>query len=245
MANILLQYMVERFNMPASNEPRIAESLPFITISREYGCPARDVASILEKKLNADKISDTQNWKVISREIMEKAAKELHVDLSRIRKIFDEEKRNTIDEILEAFSEKYYISDRKVVHTLSTIIRDFAIRGNVIIIGRNGVGITAGLPNGMHIRLIAPIEWRVKQLMEKTCYKTLEEARSHAEEIDYRRKLFLHTKSQKDPVFDIYYNSQRFSAEEIADSIIFHLTMRKQKSNKSFSKDLSYRSALL
>jgi hypothetical protein len=110
MTNILLQYMVERFNAPASKETTVVESRPFITISREYGCPAKEVANCLEKKLNTGQQAGLPSgkWKVISKEIMEQAARELNIDTSRIEKIFYEEKRSTIDEILNALSEKYY-----------------------------------------------------------------------------------------------------------------------------------------
>jgi len=223
--------MVERFNAPLSNEPISVESHPFITISREYGCPAKEIADCLEKKLNMGLQAgiSTNKWKVISKEIMEKAAKDLNVDPARIEKIFYEEKRSAIDEILNSFSEKYYKSDRKVINTIATTIKDFAVKGNIIIIGRNGVGITSELSTGLHVRLVAPIEWRMQRLIDKSYFKTPEEARQHAEDIDYHRSIFLKTKTLKDPVFDIYYNTQRFSTDEISDSIIYHLAFRKTK----------------
>jgi hypothetical protein len=228
MTNILLQYMVDRFNSPTLKEPAAVGYLPFITISREYGCPAKEVASSLEQKLNLGQQAgiSKKKWKVISKEIMEQAARELNVDPSRIEKIFYEEKRSTIDEILNSFSEKYYKSDRKIISTLTTTIRDFASRGNIIIIGRNGVGITNDIPNGLHIRLVAPIEWRIRRLIEKGYFKTTDEARSHAEDIDYHRSVFIKTKTTKEPVFDISYNTQKFSSEEISDSIIYHLALK-------------------
>lgn len=231
MVNVLLQYMVERFNTSASKETIAVESRPFITISREYGCPAKEIAACLEKKLNSGPQAGLPSgkWKVISKEIMEQAAHELNVDTSRIEKIFYEEKRSTIDEILNAFSEKYYKSDRKIIHTLTNVIIDFASKGNIIIIGRNGVGITAEISSGLHIRLVAPIEWRVKRLIDKGYFKTQEEARAHAEDIDYHRSIFVKTKAMKDPVFDIYYNTQKFSPDEISDSIIFHLALKHSK----------------
>jgi hypothetical protein len=234
MTNILLQYMVERFNTPTSKEPVALNYMPFITISREYGCPAKEIASLLEMKLNiAHQAGLSSNrWKVISKEIMVKAARELNIDPSRIEKIFNEEKRSTIDEILNSFSEKYYKSDRKIINTLASTIRDFASIGNIIIIGRNGVGITSDLNKGLHVRLVAPIEWRIRRLIEKGYFKTVEEARIHAEDIDYHRSVFTKTRTQKDPLFDIYYNTQRFSSDEISDSIIYHLALRNSKRSK-------------
>jgi cytidylate kinase len=232
MTNILLQYMVERFNSPALKEPTSIAYKPFITISREYGCPAKEVASCLEKKLNlGSHLGIASNkWKVISKEIMEEAAHELKVDPSRIERIFNEEKRSAIDEIINSFSEKYYKSDRMIINALTNTIKDFAKKGNIIIIGRNGAGITQDLAGGIHVRLIAPKEWRIQRLIDKGYFKSREDATLHADDIDYHRNIFLKTKMMKEPVFDLYYNTEKFSSDEISDSIIFHLAMK--NSNK-------------
>jgi hypothetical protein len=231
MANILLQYMVERFNTPALKESTAVEYKPFITISREYGCPAKEVAECLEKKLNIGSQSGipSNKWKVISKEIMEQAARELKIDPARIERIFNEEKRSTIDEILNSFSEKYYKSDRMIINALTNTIRDFAKKGNIIIIGRNGVGITHDFANSLHVRLVAPKDWRIQRLIDKGYFKSREEAQQHAEDIDYHRNIFIKTKMMKEPVFDIYYNTQKFSSDEISDSIIYHLALRNYK----------------
>jgi cytidylate kinase len=231
MTNILLQYMVERFNSPALKEPTAIEFKPFITISREYGCPAKEVASCLEMKLNQGTQPGipSNKWKVISKEIMEQAAHELKVDPTRIERIFNEEKRSTIDEILNSFSEKYYKSDRMIINALSNTIKDFAKKGNIIIIGRNGAGITQDYAGGLHVRLIAPKEWRIQRLIDKGYFKKREEAQQHADDIDYHRDIFMKTKMMKEPVFDIYYNTEKFTSDEISDSIIFHLALKNYK----------------
>jgi cytidylate kinase len=231
MTNILLQYMVERFNRPDVKEPFTSLTLPFITISREYGCPAKEVAAFIERKLNSglEPKSSSRKWTVISKEIMEQAAKELNVEPARIERIFHETKRSTIDEILNALSEKYYKSDRKIINTLSSVITDFAKKGHIILIGRNGAGITRDLPNGLHVRLVAPLEWRIKRLLDKGYFMTTEEAKAHTDEIDYMRSIYRKTKTFVEPVFDIYYNTERFNPEQIADSIIYHLAFKAGK----------------
>jgi cytidylate kinase len=231
MSNILLQYMANRFNQPDLHEAGKTESLPFITISREYGCPAKEVAASLEKKLNAipGQKRKVKKWSVLADEIIHQAAHELNVDISRIEKVFYEEKRTAIDEILDSLSEKYHVSDLNIIHKVIDIVKDHSQKDNMIIIGRNGAGLTHSLNNGLHIRLIAPIEWRIKRLMENCQYKSVEEAKAHAEEIDYRRSIFLKHKNLKDPIFDIYYNTRKFTPEQIADSIIYHLTLKAGK----------------
>jgi len=120
MENILLKYMVERFNLEQDGIKIQQKNLPFITISREYGCPAKDVAAMIVARLNVanEKIKNFQAWTWISKDILQAASSELNIDTSRIDKIFNDEKRGTIDEILNALSDKYYQSDRKILKTI-------------------------------------------------------------------------------------------------------------------------------
>jgi len=231
MENMLLKYMVERFNEPDYESQNPDSILPFITISREYGCPSKDIAALLVHKLNNNpyKKQNEKNWRMISKEILDETSKELKVDPKRIQKIFNIENRSTIDEILNSLSEKYYHSDKKIRRTLSAIITDFAKKGNVVIVGRGGVCVTSCLKNGIHIRLTAPLEWRAERIFEiKKCI-SFEEAKKLARDIDFKRSELLKIMSDNcfnDSVFDVTYNCQSFNKEEIADSIIYHLGLK-------------------
>jgi len=228
MENFLLKYMVERFHENDSQKHLKPVNFPFITISREYGCPSKEIAKLVVHKLNLHKdlSNKTQIWRMISKEILEEASKELKVDIKRIEKFFNVENKGNIDEILNSLSEKYYHSDKKIKKILSAIIVDIAKKGNVVIVGRAGVCVTNELKNGLHIRLIAPLEWRAEQLFEKKYAQSLEDAKKLAIAIDYKREKLLKIMSNNtfnDAVFNLTYNCQFFSKEEIADSVIYHL----------------------
>ena len=174
MENILLKYMEQRLRDPLKELRKTQETLPFITISREYGCPAKAIAAVIACKLNKESIDkrNFKEWKVVSKEILNETAHELNLNPDRVYKIINKEKRTTIDEILNALSEKYYQSDRKIYNTIATVIKGFAQQGNVIIVGRGGVAITYEFRNALHIRLIAPKEWRIAKILEKGTCKT-------------------------------------------------------------------------
>ncbi|HNZ42341.1 MAG TPA: cytidylate kinase family protein [Bacteroidales bacterium] len=232
MGNILLQYMVNRFNAGAEGIKPPVANLPFITLSREYGCPAQDVAVMLVDRLNNanEKTKNLPPWTKLSKEILLAASQELHVDPSRIYKIFNDEKRGAIDEILNAFSEKYYYSDLKILKTLDKIILDFATRGNVVIIGRGGMAVTRHLSAGVHVRLFAPIEWRVKKLIESGACTTIEAAKKLSNQIDFKRNVLLKSKSKSDNYeddFDVFYNCKYLGAEDISESIIQLMKLKK------------------
>ncbi len=232
MENILLRYMVERFNLEQDEKKKVVQ-LPFITISREFGCPAKDVATMIIERLNTE-YEKTKNfipWTTISKEVLMAASEELHIDQSKIKRVFNDEKRGVIDEILNAFSEKYYYSDRKILKTIDKVILDFAHKGNVVIVGRGGMAVTRELPLGLHVRLFAPISWRIQQLMDAGICKTMEEARKVSEQIDFKRNELLKSKSKtsysyKDD-FDVYYNCKYLSVEEITTSVINLLRIKK------------------
>lgn len=228
MDNILLKYMIERFRESKEAEKPQGDALPFITISREFGCSASEISSIIVRKLN-EEFQNKQPWRIISKEILDEAAKELNIERSRVEEIFSSEERSFLDQILNSFYDDRYISDKKISKTVSSIIVDFAKSGNVVIIGRGGVHITKGFPKGLHVRIVAPIEWRIERIIKKGLCKTTRKAKALAKEVDYQRNLILNTrKVQKDvePVFDITFNAQFFNADEIADSVIAFLKIK-------------------
>lgn len=237
MENVLLNYMENRLSDLQREQQLSYGVMPFITISREYGCPTKIIAKGIADKLNQESIEkrNFKEWKVVSKEILHETAKELHLDPTRIYKIINKEKRTTIDEILNALSEKYYQSDRKIYNTIATVVKGFAQQGNVVIVGRGGVAITYGIKNGIHIRLNAPIDWRIAKIMERCICKTEDEAKKLAHEIDYKRTELLsitNTKLTENPVFDISFNCAFLSADDISDTII-HIMKLKNLLKKS------------
>jgi hypothetical protein len=232
MENILLKYMVERFNAVKEVKNVQQKNLPFITISREFGCPAKQVAKIVIDKLNLanEKNQRAQPWTKLSKEILQAAAYELNIEPARIQKIFNDEKRGTIDEILNALSDKYYQSDRKILKTIDKVIVDFALYGNVVIIGRGGMSVTRHLPLGIHVRLFAPLEWRLQRLIETSQCQTMDQAKTLSKQIDFKRNALLKSKTKSENFeddFDVFYNCRYMNEEEISDSIIHLLQVKK------------------
>jgi len=160
MGNILLKYLEERYKYDIpKKEPLV--SGPVITISREFGCPANLCATDLAELLSKMEGKENEPWKVISKEILEQAAKELGLTPDKIEFVFKFEKRSAVDEILEALSSKYYKSERKIKNTIREVIRSMGERGRVIIVGRAGSTILRDIPNSLHVKLIAPLDYRV------------------------------------------------------------------------------------
>jgi cytidylate kinase len=137
----------------ASNEPG-----PVICISREVGCGGVNLARLLAVEL--DKQSICKKWRVLSKEILEESARELDMDPNKLRNFLKEGDRGLFDDILTAFSEKRFKSERKISKTLIDLITSFANDGHCIIVGRAGHIIARDIKKSLLIRLTAPLDWR-------------------------------------------------------------------------------------
>ena len=225
----LLKYMSDRLQEDIND---IEESGPVITISRLYGCPAKIISKDLSERLTSKALAKGikgAEWSYVTKEIMSESAKELEMDPSKIKYVFDYEKKGLVDDIVSAHSSKYYKSDRKIRNTIARVIRNMAREGRVIIVGRGGVAITRDIPRSLHINLEAPLEWRVLRISEKF-EKTFEEAEKLIHDIDKKRKQFREYFEGKDTdytQFDITINCMTLSTDEIVAIIIKAVEERK------------------
>jgi cytidylate kinase len=203
---------------------------PVVTISREVGCPAKKVAACLSDLLNRLPRNSTKDhpWRWISKEIMMESARELKVDSSQIRHVFDYKSRGILEDLLLAQSKDFYQSDLKIRTTIAKVIRNFANKGNAIIVGRGGVAITRDIPKSIHIFLEAPLEWRALRVADKFDF-TIDQARNYALNIDKKRshfRDFFQGKGNDYSRFDIKLNCMTLSVEEIIEIILGALKTR-------------------
>lgn len=165
MENTLIAYMNKRLTKEASPGKGIYEPGPVITISRESGCNGSSLARSLAGHLNQQNPSN--QWRVLSKEIFHKSAEELNVDLGTVTKIFKQTDRYLFEEILKAFSNRQYKSEKIIIKTVVDILRTFAEEGHCIILGRAGHIIAKDIQRSLHIRVVAPLEYRLKVIMKK------------------------------------------------------------------------------
>ncbi len=166
MNNTLMVYLNKRLHHPENRYLSVhTQPGPVICISREVGCGGVNIARLLAIEL--DKLALCPKWKVLSKEILEESARELNMEPGKLRNYLKEDARTLFDDILLAFSEKRYKSDRKIKNTLIDLITSFANDGYCIIVGRAGHIIARDIDKSLLVRLAAPHEWRVKQIMEK------------------------------------------------------------------------------
>ncbi len=193
---------------------------PVITISREVGCNGLKLAGKIVNKLNQQNF--ISEWKVLSKEIFQQSANELGLEPEKIRQIFKQTDRYVFDEIIKAFNSRNFKSERKIVKSVIDIVRTFAVDGYCIIVGRAGHIIAKDIENAFHIRLFAPLEYRVQTIMEN---RELDREgalifieKVEKERIAFRKAIRAEHLHDND-YFDIHLNRASFTDDEILEII--------------------------
>jgi cytidylate kinase len=220
MENVLLHYMEKRFEEPLREG--LCGPHPFITISREFGCPSKKIGMLLVEKLNQRPGHEkVPSWKMISKEIIQEAAQQLNLDPEHIRYMFQSEQLGILDDILASFylNSKSSMRIKKAIHD---VIRSFAMKGYAVIIGRAGAAITINCVNSLHIRLQGPMEWRIRQVCDSRGINETE-AEKLILDMDKKRRIMMETFTGNKfdiHIFDMIINCHTFTREEIADMIL-------------------------
>lgn len=223
MKNSLLEYLNKRMFLKKAEPQQLNKRPPgpVITISREVGCSGIAIAENLAARLN--KKYPGHHWKVLSKEIFQESARELNLDPERVSKVFKQIDRSTFDELLNAFNEKKYKSDKKVRRTVVEVIRSFAEDGYCIIVGRASNIIAGDIKNALHVRVVAPVEYCIQSIMKKDKINR-QDAISFIERVEKERYAYRHAvmgKGLDEPeIFDITFNTDTFSREIMIDMIM-------------------------
>ena len=179
--------------------------MAIITVSREMGTGAYQIASDVAKKL-----------------------KYTLIDGPRIKSLAT--KYGLTPEMLQMVDEKppSYVTaeDRKraaALNAIELIILDLARKGNVVVYGRGGQDLLKGCRNLLRLRFIAEFEGRVERFAEREWIDP-DMARSLIRRSDHQRGGFIHfyfDRDWQDPDnYDLVFNTSRLSEATIADCII-------------------------
>ena len=60
-----------------------------------------------------------------------------------------------------------FISDLRVKKAIKDVVLSMCKEGYIILVGRGGVSIARNITDALHIRLVAPFEWRVDNVKKK------------------------------------------------------------------------------
>lgn len=227
MGNSLMNYLNQRMKEGnASDKGKGVTAGPVITISREVGCNGIKLANKLAAELNKQRT--ISEWKVLSKEIFYESAKELDLEPEKIRQNFKKTDRYTFEQILKAFGDKRFKSEAKIAKTVKEVVYSLAIDGFNIIVGRASHIIAYDIPNALHLRLTAPLDYRISTIMHNNKL-TKEEAIAFIAKVEKERIAFrkaLSEESLHEEYFDLYINRASFSDEQAVKIILFAIEQK-------------------
>lgn len=199
---------------------------PFITISREYGCNINSTVLALSEALN--KYEDTDVWHAYDKDLLGKIHDDREVN-EKLLETIDTEKRKEMTELMRNMLTDYPPQVSAHIELIKTI-RTLAVQGRKIIVGRAGVVITRDMKQGLHIRMIAPLNYRINKIMEVRGIKDRHEAEKFVKEQDLKRHQFMTQYVKFDAYnpasYDLTINMERFSSEEAVELVVSALKAR-------------------
>ncbi|MCJ7447082.1 MAG: cytidylate kinase-like family protein [Bacteroidales bacterium] len=194
---------------------------PVITISRQTGCDARQVAENVVDNLN--RRYETTKWKWVDKDIIYAIAKELNTNTQRVENFYKGIELSNMSEMIMAFSGGF-VSDLRVKKAIKEVVLTICKEGHVVLVGRGGVSIANNIEDALHVRIIAPFYWRVENVMKKK-EMDLETAEAYVIDTDEKRfnliTTFLEKKSLNiDYLFDTTINRKSYNIFETAELIV-------------------------
>jgi cytidylate kinase len=161
-----------------------------------------------------------KTWLAFDRKVIDRIMEDMGVS----RKLAETLTTNTQSQMATFFNSVFasYPSQVAVHRKLAEIIRTLTLNGYVIIVGRGGNIISRDLPKGFHVRLVAPMEWKIARIAKITGKKPKEAEKiiikkSAARDDFYREYMKF---DPADPVhYDMVINNARYASGEAAKVI--------------------------
>lgn len=209
-----------------ADRPRLAETYPFVTISREFGCEATLLAHRLQDLLN-QRCRPFFLWLAYDQELLDKVARELHLSRSLVEAV-DGRRRNEMSALFDAILNRG-VNEALVFRKLAEVIRALAIHGHAIIVGRGSYLITQDLRTGLHVRLVAPRDWRIHKVASDRGLAITEAAKIVADG-ERERDQYIKTFFTHDPAHPFYHDltidNSRYNLAQLAEIVFTALSVR-------------------
>ncbi len=191
---------------------------PYVLISRERGAGGNAVAQLVGKRLG---------WQVFDGEIVDEIAKKAHVRRQLIESL-DERDRTTIRDIVGQLLNPQEMGTTDYLVHLKQIVLTLGHQGDVVIVG-HGARYILPVQFGLNVRMIAPVEVRVRRLADKA-HLSLGAARVEIERIDHERVKSVHRyfgQNVADPLsHDLIINTAALTVEAAAAVVITALQQK-------------------
>ena len=191
--------------------------MPVITINGPIGCGAVTIGQMVSEQMNlnfVDRLFFTEAARIIGTPVGTLIAKEQRVNRFRDRlgrfvqtmlersamsgvsgePYFGRGSENlppeTYMDLTGEGSVAQKLDDKTFIEAMTKVANDLHAQGNAVIIGRGANQILADASHTLHVGLLAPMEVRVKTLIDREHFEK-EEAEIHVEELERAREDFI------------------------------------------------------
>lgn len=178
--------------VPPSTHDAPPGVISFVTISRQAGAGGWTVGRLLAQHLSA--AHPDQPWTAYDGAMVTEVA----TDATRYEDMIDElEERHPgwYEELFAGLSATPVsgppAGELAQYHRVAKIMRALASTGRVVLVGRGGVCVTRGMKGGVHVRLVAPTDFRVAEYARRFNLPK-DRAAVKVRELDQNRLAFFH-----------------------------------------------------
>jgi cytidylate kinase len=203
--------------------------MPIVTIRGQLGSGAPEIGKLVADKLHTD---------YVDREIIAQVAERLHWPKQDIAEK-EMPPGTLLRRIAEAMGRGYALGtgfegaylptwempldDNRYIIGLESVIKELASSQSLVIRGRGSQFILKDHPGALHVLVVAPLEIRVKRVMESLKLEE-ESAKKEIERFDSSRREFTKRYFQaelEDPLYyDFVINTERLNFEDAASIVV-------------------------
>lgn len=182
-----------------------------ITVSREYGAGGGELARLLAQHLG---------WELLDQQLLHAAA--------ALEQVSDEELER-VDEKALGVAERFglHAPHYRYLQGLTAATQQAAARGKVVLVGRGTRQLLADTPGCLHLRLVAPREWRAARMAALQGW-TLPQAVAQCIATDRSRQRFTRYFFGPDALapsqYDLVVNSSRVPLADVVDAVVMLVT---------------------
>jgi cytidylate kinase len=172
-----------------------------ITISRQYGAGGSEVAA---------RVSRALGWRVVDNELVERVAalagltaEDVAQREERVSTFIERLARTVVGATRElavppaAGGTAPTLSEADLVRVTERVVEEAAAQGRVVLVGRAAPAVLARERDAIHVKVVAPRDWRIRAVAERLAIPP-EEAASLTDETDRMRARYHRQHYQRD-----------------------------------------------
>ncbi len=196
-----------------------------ITISRQFAACA---------SLIAEQVARDLGWQVLDEELVQEVAARCGLSPDDVR-LLDERIPTFIERVAQtnamAFPDMMMPSTdlvsepehAKISRLMREVIEELGDRDRLVLIGRAAAAVLGSRPSALHVRLVAPREWRLRQAIERLGIAE-RDAPGVLDDADHNRERYHREFYGRDwddaLLYDMVLNTQRLGSEGSAQVIV-------------------------